>query len=234
MRIAILSDIHANSYALDRVLDQVERCEINQLIIAGDTVGYYYGIREVLQSLSRFKIDMVRGNHEEMLFGLESGLLNKKHHETVYGSALSLTLDELNENEISIFRNSSHPKSIEIDSLKILISHGSPWDINLYLYEDVIESYWKEFSKYDEQVFFIGHTHRPLFFERDGKIIINPGSVGQSRTKPGYADWAIFDTQNRNVEFKSTPYEYAKILEDCDKNNPGVSFLTKSFSKIQK
>lgn len=232
MRIAILSDIHANSYALKEVLVLAEELEIEQLIIAGDTVGYYYGIQEVLTNLKRFKIEIVRGNHEEMLFRFEAGALNREKHNEIYGSAISSTLKKLSTSEVAILREAIHPKSVMFDSVKFLISHGSPWDMNLYLYEDQIDNYWKNFAEYEEEVFILGHTHRQLFFEKDGKIIINPGSVGQSRSNPGYAEWAVFDTSNLEVKFQSTPYEYSKILSDCHKNDPGVSLLTKSFIKI--
>ncbi len=42
MKIAILSDIHGNQYALKQVLDCARRDDIEKIFILGDFVGYYY------------------------------------------------------------------------------------------------------------------------------------------------------------------------------------------------
>jgi predicted phosphodiesterase len=121
MKLAILSDIHGNQYALSKVIDEIKSQNIDTLIVAGDTVGYYYGIKEVLDLLSSFKVHFVKGNHEVMLGQLqlnpEIGLeLNKK-----YGSSLNRALKSLTQSEIELFTNLPHPKSIVLENLNILI-----------------------------------------------------------------------------------------------------------------
>ena len=232
MKVAILADIHGNQFALREVIIQIKKHKIDKIVVAGDTVGYYYGIKEVLDSLNQFEAIVVKGNHEGMLEDYCSGLISKNEIQEKYGSSLVRAVAELSESELAFLTLLPHPVSIIFDNTNFLISHGAPWDMHLYLYEDHIDKYWKNFSDYEEEVFILGHTHRQLFFKRDGKMIINPGSVGQSRSNPGYAEWAIFDTSNLEVKFQSTPYEYSKILSDCYKNDPEVSLLTKSFTKI--
>ena len=56
MKLALLSDIHGNQYALSKVINEIKMKNIETLIVAGDTVGYYYGIKDVLNLLSNFKV----------------------------------------------------------------------------------------------------------------------------------------------------------------------------------
>lgn len=227
MKLAILSDIHGNQYALSKVIDEIKSQNIDTLIVAGDTVGYYYGIKEVLDLLSSFKVYFVKGNHEVMLAQLrlnpEIGLeLNKK-----YGSSLHRALKSLSQNEIDFLINLPHPESIVLDNLDILISHGSPWNIDQYIYKKTDKLIWRKFLHLKEDIFIIGHTHYQHTERIGSKIVINPGSVGQNRSKSGLANWVVFDTETLIVTQFSTPYSVEKLIDECMKIDPDVKLLTK-------
>ena len=68
MKIAILSDIHGNIFALDAVLEKVLQAEVDRIIFLGDFTGYYYHSREVFDRLNELSATMILGNHEHMLF----------------------------------------------------------------------------------------------------------------------------------------------------------------------
>ena len=53
MKLALLSDIHGNQYALSKVVSEIKMKKIETLIVAGDTVGYYYGIKYVLNQYAK-------------------------------------------------------------------------------------------------------------------------------------------------------------------------------------
>ena len=227
MKLALLSDIHGNQYALSKVIDEIKLQNIDTLIVAGDTVGYYYGIKEVLKMLTSFKVHFTKGNHEVMLEQLmhhpeiESELRGK------YGSSLQLALCSLSEYEIDQLLNVEHPKSITVENLKILISHGSPWDLNQYLYPDSDKSIWDNFLQYKEDIFVIGHTHYQHVEKVGDKIIVNPGSVGQNRKKSGLADWAVFETESVSVTHYSTPYSTENLINECESIDPEITLLTR-------
>ena len=67
MRIALLGDIHGNSFALAAVLEAARAAHVEKLLITGDFVGYYFWPREVLDMLDDWDVAAVRGNHEDML-----------------------------------------------------------------------------------------------------------------------------------------------------------------------
>src|SRR5439155_4557194 len=69
MRIAILSDIHANSDALAAVLADIARHDVAATVHLGDVVGYNTRPRETLALLREHRIPGVRGNHDLMAIG---------------------------------------------------------------------------------------------------------------------------------------------------------------------
>jgi putative phosphoesterase len=227
MKVAILSDIHGNHFALNEVANDIVKNDIDTVLVAGDTVGYYYGIKQVLEILSNFKMYLTRGNHEEMLGTIMSNSEEIARTTKKYGSSLLLALETLSSSELDMLINSEHPKSIKLDNLHLILAHGSPWDLSLYLYKNSEKSLWKKFTDYPEQVFVIGHTHMQHIEYFEEKIIINPGSVGQNRRCPGIADWAILDTELLAVEFKSSIYSTKKLIEDCKRIDPDVPLLTR-------
>ena len=100
MKLALLSDIHGNQYALSKVVSEIKMKKIETLIVAGDTVGYYYGIKDVLNLLSNFKVYFTKGNHEIMLEQLRLNPVIELELTLKYGSSLRLALNSLSEAEI--------------------------------------------------------------------------------------------------------------------------------------
>ena len=73
MRIAFLSDVHANIDAFEAVLEVIDRESIDKIYIAGDLIGYYYHPDKVIDiCMSRDDIYCIRGNHDlNFLTGLK-------------------------------------------------------------------------------------------------------------------------------------------------------------------
>ena len=67
MKVAILSDIHGNVFALQSVLDSILNKGIDKLIIAGDFVGYYFWPKEMFRLLGDYEVIAIAGNHDKML-----------------------------------------------------------------------------------------------------------------------------------------------------------------------
>ena len=225
MKIGILSDIHANRAALSVVVEELHSLQIKDLIIAGDTVGYYYEILGVRELLHDFTLFETLGNHEISLLSDDQTHLDD--YRLKYGSGLSKNLQDLGSAGIEYIRKLSHPNHVTIQDVSFLISHGAPWDINQYLYPNSSVEVWNKFESYSADIFILGHTHHQMLKRVKDKLIINPGSVGQSRGGKPNAEWAIFDLNDDSVTFKSTPYSPKSVLEQCARFDPGLDVLTK-------
>jgi predicted phosphodiesterase len=109
MRIALLGDIHGNSFALAAVLDAARAARVEKLLITGDFVGYYFWPREVLDMLSDWDIAAVRGNHEDMLVDVLNGPASLEKINAAYGSGLSRAIETLTQAQLDWLCNLPHP-----------------------------------------------------------------------------------------------------------------------------
>jgi len=145
-----------------------------------------------------------------------------------YGNSALIALSQLTPTELDFLCASKDSETLKYNGVSINLSHGSPWKIDEYLYPDSEKSKWLEFLNYKEQVFIVGNTHHQLIKRFHGKLIINPGSIGQSRSDPGMAQWAEFDTENLAVTFKSVPYDISSVLSSCKEIDPDNYSLQKA------
>jgi putative phosphoesterase len=227
MRVALLSDIHANQDALIPVLKSIEVMGLNEIIISGDLVGYYYGTSEVLKLLSSFKVYFCKGNHENLLHKSISSNLSQKEIKATYGSSLILAQSQLTGPDLEYLMGAPHPLRLKIGDRSMLISHGSPWNIDEYIYPDADLSIFDRFLQYQEEIFILGNTHYPMKIQIKDKLIINPGSVGQSRINFGYADWATLDLSSLETKFYSTKYSTTRLIQECESIDPQCTLLVR-------
>ena len=68
MKIGVISDIHANIFALDNVLEEMNRYDVSKILVVGDLIGYYYWPKEVVSRLmANEDVICIAGNHEKFL-----------------------------------------------------------------------------------------------------------------------------------------------------------------------
>ncbi len=121
---------------------------------------------------------------------------------------------------MSYLKGISDKLEITIEGLRFMVVHGSPTDILLgrILKEDPVQDLAKIFSNVTADVIVLGHTHIPMSRMIFGKLVINPGSVGQPRDRNPNASYAILDVgKSLNVEIKRVEYDVeqaAKAIKD--------------------
>lgn len=225
MKLGLLADIHANIDALETVLRVAKTMGVEELLVAGDMVGYYFSPKDVIDLLKTWKVHYVRGNHEDMLIKvLQSddslGEINKK-----YGSGIEIALNQLTEEDLRWICGLPHPLNLDFDGCKILLSHGSPNNLNLYIYPDAPDSNFRNCLIPNCNFIVMGHTHYQMHKSIDGINLINPGSVGQPRNRNPGAQWAILDTETGDIEFRNESYDKSSLLQECKKRHPDLIYL---------
>lgn len=68
MRIAVIADIHGDSFALEAVLEDVSRQHVDEIVVAGDLVNLLPGARETWQILKSLDCRLLQGNHEYYVY----------------------------------------------------------------------------------------------------------------------------------------------------------------------
>lgn len=225
-RIAILSDIHGNSAALAAVLDDIKRQKIAACFFLGDFVGYYHHPREVLRLLQESGVacTMIRGNHERMLErALQGGILWEDIRRK-YGSGLEIAARELPRDTLEGLLSLPDERLEESGGRRFLLCHGAPSDADRYIYPDAPPEAF-DFPGAVADYVLLGHTHYPMLRFSGKYCVVNPGSVGQARTRGGVADWCVINTDNDVVTMRQTPYDADDVICDCIRYDPDVPYL---------
>jgi len=225
MKVAVLSDIHGNSVALEAVLAEAEKAGVEHLLTLGDFVGYYYRPDEVLAQLAKFNTTMIRGNHETMMEAARDDEQSAEKIRARYGSGVNVALKKLSEEQVAELLALPQTSIVTLDGVRFLLAHGSPWDNNEYIYPDTDEAVHRKCAAEEADFVLLGHTHYPFMYARDGAVVLNPGSVGQPRDTGNSASWAIIDTNNRSVVHKRTMFDITALLEEAERIDPDIQYL---------
>lgn len=225
MRIAVLSDVHGNIFALQAVMRVIDKSKIDRIFYLGDFTGYYYHPKEVYELLQEYNAFMILGNHEEILFKCADFLLDPSELKKKYGSGHKLALEQFSSSEIDNFKKMPEEHTELVDNLLLTFHHGAPFSKYFYLYPDTEKQI---LQKCDSNAIytFVGHSHYSFVSKLEHSILVNVGSVGQSRQKGGYASWCILNLDNNVLEMQSTPYDIKPLLGMIEKYDPEVNYLS--------
>lgn len=225
MRIAVISDIHANMAALEAVLEDIETQQIDTILSLGDNIGYGPDPEEVIRELRARDIFSIQGNHEYAV--VNKAYFNKLNPDP--RQSLELTLKMLSTESFD-FINNLEPMTVVFG---VRLVHGCPpKSPTAYLFFPSQMVLDKIFGSFPEELCFYGHTHTLNFFEEGltpdrgldvdlgsyrlspaRRYIINPGSVGQPRDGiNNHAKYLIWDRENRLVTYRDVAYDVMRTV----------------------
>ncbi len=225
MNILIMSDIHGNLDALEKLLKQVERQEIQGCVLLGDLIDYGMHSNEVVERVRRLDYPILCnlwGNHEHAIWneGYERFSTDRGRDCARY------TRERLSDSTWQYMENmdSAGRKEFLCGGKRCLAVHGSEEDI--YWGSIRPEQELSEYCQYD--YVFSGHSHHPHFFEKYYKvedpkrrnkkktIFVNPGSVGQPRNLNPMAQAVLLDLETEELRFVKAPYDIKKEQDAFD------------------
>jgi len=233
MKVAILTDIHGNTPALQAVLNDIDQQgDIEQIFCLGDMIGIGPYSNEVIEMLySRDHMTAIAGNHEaavlHLLQGrgpLEGHKGMQEHHEWV-GGQLS---------QESIKRIQNLPQSIEkeVEGHHILLTHYHMNDNKL----DTIDrepSGVKWDAKYKGTPYDLicfGHYHILHYFRTEQRVYMNPGALGCNDLAIARYGIVDFQKERLDVRFTAVPYGNRQYLQAYEHLNvPDKDFILKAF-----
>ncbi len=216
MRYGLISDVHGNWEALQAVLRALEKESVDQILCAGDIVGYGANPQECLVSIRNQLIPCVAGNHD---WGV-CGLLDLVRFNPWAQTAILWTRQQLKQPELDFLK--ALPLSFQNDMMAV--THGTFDEPFRFKYLSDSTEARHAFPYLGRNIGVVGHTHIPGFYVQSGgdirmsrgsflqigpeeKIIINVGSVGQPRDRDGRAAYGIYDSDEQYLEIKREPYD---------------------------
>jgi predicted phosphodiesterase len=234
-RVAAIYDIHGNLPALNAVLDDVHRADVDHVVVGGDVLPGPMP-RETLERLLQLDvpIEFIHGNGElavlAHLAARESGIV--KYWGTTTGQPLPEPVQEMlrwtgrqlsPEDESRI---ASWPKTsrLEIRDLgEVLFCHGTPRsEVEVFTRLTPEQPLVPVFEGLGTSLVVCGHTH--MQFDRMiGTVrVVNAGSVGMPFGTLG-ADWLLLGP---DVQLRHTDYDLAAAAEQIRATSyPGADDL---------
>ena len=196
MKIAVLSDIHGNFTALQKVMEDIAKQQPDEIYSLGDQIGFYPRLGETLDSLDQAGVIRLLGNHEEFYIEYKHGD-KEKAKDYWYHRSYDWMGTQMGQRDFSTL-----PRILQIEreGVNILMSHMVEWaecpDSGLHLF---------------------GHTHEKFFHRTRNKYILNPGAVGDplgSYQHPE-AHYALIEILDGSIQFffRAIPYSTEPIWQ---------------------
>jgi predicted phosphodiesterase len=223
MRLALLTDIHANREAFEAVLADLAYRKVDRVVFLGDLVGYGPDPEWCLDRVEQMTAEgaiCVRGNHDRAV-GVPDRLLNDAAR-----MVIDWTVNRLSARQ-KLFL-AELPLSARLDD--ILFVHASANDAADWIYITGPASAMPSFRVTDARLIFCGHVHRAQLYSCDptGRVVGFPvrpglpvplirsrrwlavvGSVGQPRDGSGLSGYAILDVEQNELTFRQVGYDAA-------------------------
>jgi putative phosphoesterase len=218
-RFAIISDIHGNLEALTRAFEVIDEERVDDIVCLGDTVGYGANPVECLRLVrSRCSIILL-GNHDAASIDLAVA------NQFTLNAQLSAiwTFGALDEESKTFLRSLKPTQPLG----EVLLSHGSPYEPDEWHYVISEFDMREAFHAFTERICFVGHSHIPIIFSeqgergaiaRQGRFIVNVGSIGQPRDGNPNLSFGIFDREQwgyRNLRVEYDLKTAAKKIRDA-------------------
>lgn len=200
VKIAILSDIHANLHALESVIQDAETRGAELFVNAGDSIGFGPCPNEVAELLCEKDVLSILGNYD--LEVMESKTKAEKN------ISLKFARREMTKATELYLYSLPHELRINVAGKKILVAHGSPESIEEHIYVDTQIERLKAISDSRKvDVIIIGHSHEQFWRQVDETCFINPGSVGRPNDGNRKAGYAILSFNPLKVELFRVDYD---------------------------
>jgi diadenosine tetraphosphatase ApaH/serine/threonine PP2A family protein phosphatase len=233
MRVAVISDIHANLYALEAVLSAIGDEGADELWCLGDLIGY--GPRpNRCCALVREQADLcLVGNHDLGVIG-RLDLFDFSPDAAAAARWARTVLDPENRAFLESLEPAAERSGVEL-------FHGSPrgpvWD---YVLSD--EAAEAAFRLTTAPLVLVGHSHVALALQvaggelaggaapedteldlADGRWLLNPGSVGQPRDGDARAAFLVLDLDGGRASFRRVEYEVERTQAEIrERGLPGA------------
>jgi len=224
MRVAVISDIHANRHALEAVLAAADKESPDEIWCLGDVVGYGPEPNRCCAIVAERTSVCLAGNHDLAV----TGAIPLDEFNGDAAAAAHWTRQAIDGPSLAFLRGLA-PQARRED---VDLFHGSPLD-PVWDYVLSEETARRSFYATSLPLMLVGHSHVPLAPAFDGRAVsgglgstdeqvslagarflLNPGSVGQPRGKDPRAAWLMLDLDAATASFRRTEYAVGATQEE--------------------
>jgi predicted phosphodiesterase len=244
MKIAVLSDIHGNSIALQAVLTDIEnQGGVDEYFVLGDLVALGHDPVKVMQLLSDLpRARFIRGNTDRYVVAGDhpgpplkeiQGDLPRLEQRLRMASSMSWTAGAV---ASSGYWSILAELSLEIrmplpDGTRLLAVHAAPGtDDGFGINPTTPDAKLRELlSGVEADLVLVGHTHAPFDHSVDGVRVVNPGSVSNPFPPDLRAKYVLLvaEEHSYSLEFHAVDYDHQAVIDAVMRlNHPSVKYIS--------
>jgi putative phosphoesterase len=210
MKVAVLSDIHANLQALHAVLADCERQGVEEFWLLGDYVNYGANPIECIKLLSELNVKYaIGGNHDVQHY---SEVVPFTYTGSPEATEYTRRIISENPDKFTWLEEIAKVDKIHIPEIKTILVHGSleePY-IGRIMPNANDRSLFAGMERFDVNILLCGHLHASFMVTVRGRTVINCGSVGQPRNNIPKAQYVILEDDN--VTFRRVEYDVEEAV----------------------
>lgn len=234
MKIAFLSDVHANLPALQTALDVARQRGANRVVYAGDLVGDGPFPAETITALTESAAPVaIRGNVDRKVLGEKDRTRKQLKKRLAKAKPKKQnriwTALELSKEQRAWLRSLPEELELSVAGQVVLVVHGSPQGDTDYLYSSLTEEGLQgKLSGHQgprPAVLVAGHSHVPFAKGLNGTLVVNCGSVGRPADGDPRGSFALVEFTGAEpraeiIRFAYPVEEVCRALEE--REVPGV------------
>jgi predicted phosphodiesterase len=245
VKLALISDIHANLQALQATLDDIAGQSVARIVCLGDIVGYNANPGECIALIRRADCLCVAGNHDRAV----SRQITTETFSNTAARAAAWTRARLNDDELAFL--AGLPLTAEIEG-ELIAVHGAlhPRSGRELVRLDDEQSRGFSFETLithpsGARICAFGHTHHAAVYEfhngrtvrrpgdevrllDDAYYLINPGTVGEPRAADRRASYMVVDLARRMVTLRRVEYDAVAAATATRKGRAGAALVVSS------
>lgn len=216
MLLAVLSDIHANLSAFEAVLQDTRRHRPDAYVVAGDLTGGPNPAEtlEIVRSLPGW---LIRGNTDTRVLEFARGNRPNEWQTNRQFGMLRWFARHVSEEELDFLAGLPEERTVALPGMAPLrLLHGSPGQPGEGLRPDgdggeLIQA----LELVTEDVLICGHTHEQWQWQRNGRLVLNPGAICGPLDGTIGAEYALLSWRGGRwqAELKKVQYDLAAVHE---------------------
>lgn len=224
MRIAVLSDIHANVQALEAVMNDIVNQQCEHVFCLGDLALAGPQPKEVMDYVMNQQgaWTIIQGNTDKMIaqYGPEVVEFLKAQY-PIMANAIVDDVTLLDDSHRAFLEGLPPQLSLDVEGCSVLLVHGSPRANNEDILPEMpLEEVEEIIAGTTEKLILCGHTHIPCGYQTNtNQTVVNVGSIGRPMTEQPKACYAIIDFSQGSFEIHHRFVDYdnktaAKIVSE--------------------
>jgi putative phosphoesterase len=236
MKTAVLSDIHANLFALEAVLQDCKEKSVDSYIFLGDLIMAGNRPKEVYDLLCDIKpLVWLKGDTDGWLDEIDGTFLPVNDTEKRLLKMYEYSVKRLTIHELEQIKAKKIFELFSFNEHILCLCHGDPYSHSNAIQ---VEPNSSVFDRYINDFLFscllCGHTHIPLNIEYKDRHFINFGSISMPSDGSNRAYYGIIDFKNgNNIQFHHCEFDFTKFVKDLkDSKYPGTDLILCKYTGV--